>query len=273
MKYTRYEFKYGPGARLKESMLLFLIIIPVIAIAAGLIISRYLLIPYLYKPESTEKQAGYIYQDIKSRKYYIVQAGVFSSETNLDLIAGKMRSSGLPVYIKQEEQLFRIITFAGPDYNSASREIERYKSSGYSCITKELSIVPGQVRENLKTEEAYKRLNRIIDFTGDEIDTTSKLLSGYDPKSSGLDSLHEKLKGTSSEFLKIMNDCRTAAGEKNQQLDDMIKQCEIIDNTLNEISALNDDINFYCKSQEIMIKAVYMYYDLIDIYNKNVTNY
>jgi hypothetical protein len=125
----------------------------------------------------------------------------------------------------------------------------------------------------LKSEETYKRLNRVADFTGDAIDTTSKLLSEYDSKASGLNSIHDKIKGTSSEFLKIVSDFKALGGEKIPQLDGIIKQCEMIDSTLNEISMLDDNLSFYSKSQEIIIKTVCLYEDLIDMYNKNVSEH
>jgi hypothetical protein len=178
VRYTRFEY-IGYGDRKGRHLVLrLLIVIPAAAIISGYLISRLILIPYVFKPKEIDKEGipsakSYVYKSTGVRKFFIIQAGIFSSESNAQVLAEKIRALNMPVYINPEGQYFRVIVYAGMSSGRAEDLSKAYEQKGYKCIRKEFNPLPVDIPEEMRNDRQTAILSNIISQTADIADLCS----------------------------------------------------------------------------------------------------
>lgn len=268
MKYTRLEFKGQRSRNFKKDDLKFFILVPVIAIALGFAASRLFIIPSLNKLNNTNTlpKKTYTFEPIKAKRYFLFQAGIYSSENNARAAADRIKAGGAASYIRQDGQYFRVIIFISPDSSVIEDKRKEYISAGYDCLVKEINIGGPEIPQELKSKNEIILTNRIINYAGDEIDNFYNLSLSYQSKQIDNKALYGKISAFDSEMKKRMDDYKALKDKKDVFVDQAVESCQtvnsiFIDETLKDGKALQS--NYF---QGKLLQAIYLYNDMLNTY-------
>lgn len=293
MKYTRFEFKKDRDENFKHFAFRFLLLIPVIAIVCGMILSRYIIVPYILKlgsnqsatniePEVTKKPQDsseteksnkpadetYEYETLKPRKYYIAQAGYFSTLDNAESFLNLIKQANLPAYVNKEEQYFRVIVFLDSDKAKVNKRINDYKALGYTCFVREINISLKEMPESYRKDNKYILLNRMIIQYLKVIDENKDFLSKYENKSIDFNTLKEKLDDGNKSLSQLISKYNEITNKDDEKIDNFIEKYETTVNTVAEISKLKNDNTVIQKAYEKDMQSVYLLNELSIVYNE-----
>jgi hypothetical protein len=245
-----------------------------------MILSRYIIIPYILKlddkqpvesaqPEISSKptEEAYVYETIKPRKYYIAQAGYFSSMANAESLLSRIRQANLPAYVNKEAQYFRVIVYIDADKAKVNKKIGDYKSLGYECIAREINLSFKEIPESSRKDNKYILLTKMINEGLKVTDENKDSLNKYENKSIDFNTMKDKLDTGYKDLSGLLSKYNEIKDKENEKTDELIKRYEVIVNMLNEISKLNNDNTFIQKAYEKEIQSIYLLNELSAIYN------
>lgn len=266
MKYTRFEFNSCGDRKFRHFILRFAVIIMAAGLITGYIISEFILVPYVFKIDGQEmvvpKKAvpAYKFKEIKHRKYYTVQVGVFKSFDNAGVLAGRMRSSGIPAYLKREENYTRIIVYVRDDKNMVDKRVSSLKSIGYSSIVKELDISVKDIPQEFKRDKGYILLSILLNSIGDEIDKYCSVLAKYEYSPPVGDILNE-VKAINEDIIQQIDSLKAAEGAESHIFSGVL-------NDMNNVHALLVRVpDSVLQSEEAAIQLVYILENMTEYYN------
>lgn len=141
MKYTRMQLPFKKDDWKFKVFFMFVIILPIIAIAAGGIVSKLFIIPYTSKniTNTNTYQSIEIFNTKSSYKIYYIQTGVFINKNNADLLSNALHSKNIPAVIVSDKDSYRVITGISED-GKFNNEKDRLNKEGYSFIINEYNI-------------------------------------------------------------------------------------------------------------------------------------
>ena len=272
MNYTRFEFGTGTGSAARKYLIGFTILIPAIAILIGFLLSKFVVIPGFLKGKgrASEKAGGYAYQVIKDRKFYILQGGIFQSESNAKLTVQGMKSHNLTAYIRDEGQLFRVVAGVSLDRAFIAEKVGILKTAGYSCIIKELNVRADELPAGLRSDSACLLANAAVKRSGELIDTWSEILSGFVSKRIDHKRASSRLKSAASSVETTGKELDGYGGENADWVGEMSAKCKPISKAADQVVKIDGDEDFLRALEERLIQSAYSYEDLVRAYNARI---
>lgn len=238
MRYTRLEIKNKTYDFWMKNTICFFFIIPLVAMPAGKLVAKHIVIPNVIKMYSNKFEEG---KDVISFKsgydIYLLQAGVFLKKDNAEEFQKVLRGKNIKAVIFKDKEFYRVIVKISNSKGDIDKLNEKMKSFGYSCITNHFKF--DNIVDYYKDEKISNHINVILQnillqidlINNDNIDK-NKYESVYKRNISILNSeaeyiknnhkIDEKVKG----FLQILNkDLQMFINNKSDKnIDTIIKE-------------------------------------------------
>lgn len=144
MKYLRNKLKplsirmsiISPRVRV---LLLFFVVLPAMAISGAGVINKLILAPYLSDQAkasgtSTATPSGKLYN------FYLLQAGVFSSESNAKAMAAQIKATGFKSCSIKDGEVYRVVAGGASEKSTLQQYSTSLQQSGYITLCKIFEI-------------------------------------------------------------------------------------------------------------------------------------
>ena len=187
MKYTRINIREDNNLNEIKWIIRFIIIIPVIALITGKMISYFFIVPSIQG--TTNYTPAKIINTYDTT--YMVQAGVFMSKDNADVIVKAMQGNNYkPVCVTYDNE-FRVIIDNTYDIKTAETLKDKLKSNGYDCIISKILVEEDsnkksentEIKQNIKDLIKLVSLQMYIKDKGNNDDQNiAKELTNYETK-------------------------------------------------------------------------------------------
>jgi len=271
MRYTRFEFKVKGDESWRKILKLF-VMVPVIGIMSGFLVYKWVIAPHISRSTElsgssvAEMQGEYKFQAIENRKYYIVQAGIFTSPDNANVFCQKLKSLGFPAAIVKVGQYNGVMLWPhwGRDYvDSKAMGLRR---EGFECIIKEIHVNPDKLPENLKSDNKYILLCTMIERAGEAIDKYLNALAGIDKGDQNNNVLKEDAVAAVEMLDQAASQFRTV--DATGSFKGLTGKIATISKHIEEANEKMDNFSIY--SPEGIINSIFLFKEIIDEYNEKV---
>lgn len=266
MRYVRFEFKDINGVNRRRIILKFFIILPA-AIAAGFLISRLYIVPRI-SSVVVQQEPEYTYQEMRHRRYYSIQMGAFASRDNAQSFAAGLRNSGIPAYIDDGDKYSFVFAYTGTERKTAEDKAQYYRNMGYTSLIKRLDIVPDGVTEDYKINKKHILLSMLVNDTGSFIDGCSSALCDFEE---GKCNFNEMIGNVNEQYIKV-HECFEQYLKDGELTDDEYKGWKTLDNIMQEMTAINNDEQFYVRFNENLMQAAYTFNSLVQDINRSIND-
>lgn len=207
MKYTRINVRSEKSLRELKWLFAYLIIIPLVALAAGKILSQFFITPYIQKTaNSIPIKTIQAYDTV-----YMVQAGVFSNKDNADIIIKAIQGNNYkPVSVVYDNEYWIVIDTTY-DIKIANNLKDKLKSIGYDCIVNKI-CVEEESDKNKENKDAVQNIKNLIKLSSIQIyikdnksnGSTSSEITKYESKiKESYDNIKKKNTDFSNGYCKI----------------------------------------------------------------------
>jgi hypothetical protein len=249
MKYTRLELHSGLSKNTAKNIIIFFALIPVISICIGKMVTGLIVIPYIGKAIQPAQYTANIEDSNTDSEFYFLQAGVFSSRENADILQRGINNISKSTFIMNDADMFRVIVDISKNKSNLEEIQKSLKTSGYNCIincvnfSSKNAVVSYSANTKTIIDLFELEYNVILNIQNNKEVSTEEILK---QKSKIID-IYEKLKTDSKEN----NQVDAAAGKYDliaKKTDEFIKNCES-----REINSLKGCIS----NQLFLFKNVY----------------
>lgn len=266
MRYTRFEFKGNKKIGLREFILKFFVLIPLIGLTAGFIITRFIIVPYLFGIEKNVKQdhaepAASIYSGVKAKRYYMIQTGVFTELNNANAFMDRLRSSNFPAYINAEEQYIIVFSYGSNSSSFTEKKMKDLKALKLDCIQKEININIDPVSEALETNRGFILAVKTLNSISDEIDSYCELLSRNESEDIDGSVLRRKYVEITKSIQGEISLFKTTGDNDLDNLSGVLEYFEAFVTLTEEIPAS------IAKHQEKLMEEIYLLKKIVDYLN------
>jgi hypothetical protein len=268
MKYTRFEFKDINTGILRKAVVCFLILVSLIASLSGLMITKIINLPFIPKIQNALKVDSPVYRSLKERRYYVVQMGAFSNAGYAESLYEGLKASGIPGQVVHKGQYYIVSSFADSNKERVDIKTEEYKQKKYAYLVKVLDIIPVQLTDKLKSDSVWVLLSAIVYDTGELIDNSMAAVSRDGPNMKDFKKfIYLQLNGLVYD-MEQLNSMEKGVEFSEEDL----KIVTPINEALEEVKNLDDGKDNSLEAEEIIIKLVWSYSNLVEWYNEKTSD-